>query len=642
MSQQPPQSNLPDDEYVPEDDAVIGQAFKWSLVAFVVIGIVVASVVVYMNWQPLIEEEVLIKDAGEIRDLDREVDILPIVRFTDITESAGIDYIHFDGSTGEKLLPETMGSGVAFFDANNNGHQDILFVSGTNWPHDPPVGDDHSSLRLYLNDGTGQYSESTQAAGLHTQLYGMGVAVGDHNNDGNVDVFITAVGPNYFFVNHGGTFTDATDSAGLEGGEREWSTSAGFFDSDNNGLLDLFVCNYVQWSRDIDIELNFTLNGRDRAYGPPTNYRGAQSYLYRNNGDGTFDDVSEAAGIHVNNPATGQPMGKALALAFADVDGDGYLDIFIANDTTQNFLFHNQGDGSFREIGSRAGVAFASNGQATGAMGIDAAHFRNDEAIAIGIGNFSNEMTSFYVQQTSRDRDGEGTRRIHFSDDAIVEGIGSPTRLALSFGLFFFDYDLDGRLDMLQANGHLEDEINQIQSSQHYRQPAQLFWNAGPDRRSCYIEVPAESLGDLPKPIVGRGAAYADIDGDGDLDVLLTQINGPPLLLRNEQNLGNNWLRIKLIGTQSNRDAIGAVVELTTPGTPGADSITQRQTVMPTRSYLSQVELPLTFGLGEHDTVDRLRIHWPSGQVQEVQVDEVNVQLEVTEQGLSYQTDRPS
>lgn len=618
------QPQVHDDELVPEDDAVIGRAFRWSIVVLLVIAIMVVGIVVWVRWDPVVEEEIRPKNPGEIVGIDRSAPEMPSVAFVDVAQESGIDFVHFDGGTGEKLLPETMGGGVAVFDYNNNGNADVLLLSGDDWPHDRASREDDSpsrgsSIVLYENDGSMQFRDVTDAAGLRDRFYGMGVAVGDTNNDGNVDVFATAVGPNRFFRNLGGRFEGATDEAGLAGREHEWSTSAGFFDMDNDGLLDLFVCNYIEWSRDIDIALNFTLNGRDRAYGPPTNYRGAHSSLYRNDPDmpGTFTEVGEKAGIHINNPATGLPLGKALALAFEDVDGDGYLDIFVANDTTQNFLFHNQRNGSFIEVGARAGVAFASNGQATGAMGIDAANYRNDEAIALAIGNFSNEMTSFYVSQT---------QPMTFSDEAVGEGIGSPTRLALSFGLFFFDYDLDGRVDLLQANGHIEDQINQIQASQHYKQPTQLFWNAGPERRSCYVEVPDEMRGDLATPIAGRGAAYADFDGDGDLDIILTQIGGPPQLLRNDQDLNHNWLRIKLIGNgeTTNRDAIGAVVELTAGG------ITQRRLVMPTRSYLSQVELPVTFGLGESDAIESLRVVWPTSDgpvAQDIDLTHVNQSL---------------
>lgn len=642
-----------DEELVPEDDAIIGQAFRWSMVVIALLIVIGAIVAVVVLWEPTVEEEIHVRDTGDIRDLLRDdVPEIPVVEFADVAEEAGIDFVHFNGATGEKMLPETMGGGVAVFDYNNDGHQDVLFVNSTTWPWDEEKGPrdqgttgsrdaiggeqsgtQHTSLdpsmprspgpsrqtmKLYANDGSANFTDVTTDAGLDVTFYGQGVAVGDTNNDGFVDVFFTAVGPNHFFRNEGGVFVNATHEAGLAGDDDdEWSTSAGFFDMDNNGWLDLFVCNYINWSREIDIELNFTLDGTNRAYGPPTNYQGVHNFLYRNQGPrnpGTFTDISEDAGLHIVNPATGQPMGKALALVFKDFNNSGLLDVFVANDTVQNFLFENLGDGNFREVGSRSGVAFTSDGSATGAMGIDAAHYRNDDSIAVGIGNFSNEMTSLYVSHE---------HRLQFSDDAIIDGIGSPTRLPLTFGAFFFDYDLDGRLDFLQTNGHLEDTIHQIQSSQHYRQPAQLFWNTGPDSRATFIEVPRETTGDLATPIVGRGAVYADLNGNGALDVVLTQVAGPPMVLLNEQQTGHNWLRIKLIGNGDtvNRDAIGTKIELTAGG------ITQYRLVNPTRSYISQVELPVTFGLGDNDAIDRLRIRWPDGAEQTIDVDTINTQI---------------
>lgn len=598
-------------ELVPADDTIIGKAFVWSLVVFGVVGACIGLMVWVLN-RPVV---VTAREAAVFvppRSIQTAI-AAPLVQFTDITRAAGIDFVHVNGATGEKLLPETMGGGCAFFDYDNDGDADILLVNSTVWQHSPRL--DHRTPapthRLYRNQGHGSFIDVTTQAGLEFMSYGMGAACGDYDNDGDVDVFISALGPNHLLRNNGdGTFTDAAESAGVAGDERAWSTSAGFFDYNNDGWLDLFVCNYVKWSRDIDYAVNYTLVGIGRAYGPPNNFEGTNSYLYRNNGDGTFTDVSQSAGIHVSS-VQGLPMGKALGVAIADIEGDGFLDVFVANDTVQRFLFHNQGDGTFKERGAEFGVAFDRNGSATGAMGVDCANYRNDQTLGFVIGNFANEMSSLLVSQNDPRQ---------FSDEAITEGIGSPTRLKLTFGVFFFDYDLDGRLDLLHANGHIEDQINAVQSSQQYQQPAQLFWNAGPQARACFVQVSSDELGDLARPIVGRAAAYADIDLDGDLDVLLTQVNGPPLLVRNDQATGHRWLRVKLIGngTTTNRDAIGARVELT------ANGITQRRMVMPTRSYLSQVELPLTFGLGHAERIDSLRIVWPDGSTQDMDVQAVD------------------
>lgn len=602
-----------DADLVPEDDAIIGRAFYGSLAAMAVIAAVVA--VVFLSTHETTPPNVVIdKTLGNVHERNETEVQFPAVRYTDITEAAGLNFVHVNGATGDKLLPETMGSGAAFFDYDNDGDQDLLLINAQPWS--PSEQAAKPTLAFYQNDGSGQFTDHTQAAGLAISAYGTGVAVADFDNDGDTDLFIAALGHNLLLRNDSGVYRDITKDAGVAGGDSMWSTSAGFFDYDNDGDLDLFVCNYVVWSAQIDQALNFTMNGRDRAYGPPTNYAGTHSYLYRNNGDGRFSDVSEQAGIQVNNPATGAAMGKALAVSFVDLDQDGHIDIAVANDTVQNFLFHNAGDGRFDDVGMSSGFGFDSHGRATGAMGLDAAHFRDDDHIGIAIGNFANEMSSLYVTRANE---------LQFSDEAISEGVGAPSRQHLSFGLVFLDYDLDGRLDLLQANGHLEDTINQVQSSQHYRQSAQMFWNAGADARMAYHEVPAENLGDLSKKVAGRALSYADIDGDGDLDVLITTPGDKPLLLRNDAQTEHNWLRLRLTGTSSNRDAIGAwIIARTADGE-------QRRQVMPTRSYLSQVERTVTLGLGKADQLEKLTVIWPDGSRQDVNVPTLNREIEITQ-----------
>jgi hypothetical protein len=605
---------IDDEELVPVDDAVIGRAFRWSVGFIVVLG-VIGALVAYLATRrdPVATIEPVIPTAPHTFGEGSARAVIPAFALVNIASEAGIDFTHVNGAAGEKLLPETMGGGCAFFDYDGDGDQDILLVNSTYWPHDPKSREGRQPTHaLYRNDGSGRFDNVTAGSGLDVSMYGMGAACGDYDNDGDVDVFISAVGPDKLFRNDGGSFTDITSQAHVGGEPDGWSTSSGFADYDNDGDLDLFVCNYVKWSRDIDFAVNYQLTGIGRAYGPPTNFEGAFCSLFRNEGDGTFADVSADAGIQIRNIQE-RPMGKSLGLALADFDRDGWIDVFVANDTVKRFCFRNRGDGAFEEVGERYGLAFDRNGNATGAMGVDVAAYRNDASLGICIGNFANEMSSLLVSQD---------QATQFLDESITEGIGNPTRLRLTFGVLFFDCDLDGRLDLLHANGHIEDEINIVQSSQHYEQAAQLFWNAGSEAKACFVEMPASQLGDMATPIVGRGASCADIDNDGDLDLLITQIAGPPLLLRNDQQLAHHWLRLKLIGTKSNRDAIGAWVEVTSGG------VTQRAQVMPTRSYLSQVELPVTFGLGASSTIDAVTIRWPDGSTQvaaNVPVDKLTV-----------------
>ena len=575
-------------------EARIRRAVKRSLVAVVLLAI--AGTAAFLATRST-EPKGIVEDAdvpGPAPAPQAAVDA-PAIEFTDITGPAGIRFVHENGAYGERLLPETMGGGVAFLDYDNDGDQDLLFINSDHWPW-RPAPPSRPTSSLYRNLGDGTFEDVSAAAGFDLTLYGMGVAVGDYDGDGNLDAYVTALGGNRLMRNVGGRFIDTTAAAGVAGKADAWSTGAAFFDYDRDGDLDLFVCNYVRWSPEIDREVDYRLTGVGRAYGPPTDFPGADSYLFRNDG-GRFTEVSREAGIHVVNSATGMPAGKALAAMPVDVDRDGWPDIAVANDTVRNFLFLNRGDGSFRETGVESGLAFDPAGLATGAMGIDAAHFANDDRLAIAIGNFANEMTSLYVSRAATGI---------FSDDAIVTGVGADSRRALTFGLVFFDADLDGRLDLLAANGHVEPEIARVQASQSYAQPAQLFWNCG---RECARAF--QHVGDaLRNPRVARGLAYADIDGDGDLDLAMTQAGGSAVLLRNDQRLGNHWLRLKLRALPPNVHAIGARAVVEVSGTR------HYRTVMPSRSYLSQVEPVLTFGLGAAERVDAVTITWPDGRTE--------------------------
>ncbi|TWT35046.1 ASPIC and UnbV [Thalassoglobus neptunius] len=588
-----------------QNDAVVGVALKWSLAVLVVLGGVVGGTVWWLNRPKVVE----VSEPTELADVQiresEDVDI-PQIPFTDITDAASIGFVHENGAAGQKLLPETMGGGCAFFDFDNDGDQDLLLVNSQTW--EEFAGESESSestLALYRNDGKGNFEDVTEGSGLDVTLYGMGVACGDYDGDGLVDLYITAVGPNRLFHNEGnGKFADVTSSAGVAGGKQDWGTSCGWFDYDHDGDLDLFVCNYVTWSKEYDLAQDFKLTGGDRAYGRPQNFEGAFPYLFRNDQNGKFTDVTESAGLEIRNSATNVPVAKSLGVTFDDFDSDGWLDIIVANDTVQNLLFRNNQDGTFREVGAISGVAFDMNGMARGAMGIDSAPFRNNDSIGIAIGNFSNEMTALYVSSG---------QSMQFVDEAIASGLGPSTRLSLTFGVFFFDADLDGRVDLFTANGHLEEDINRVQPSQFYKQSPQLFWNCGPRFQTEFLLLSDSSVGeDFSAPLVGRGASYADIDGDGDLDILIMATGDKPRLLRNDQLTRNHWLRFDLEGDGSNPHAIGAEIRV-----EFGDEVRFGK-IMPTRSYLSQVELPETIGLGNATAVDRVAIYWPDGTVQDI------------------------
>ena len=612
-----------EEELVANDDRAIGNALRVSLVVILfLVGIV--SAVVYVVNLPGKAPEVAVSKQEPARKREAPKVPLPDVKFTDITESAGIKFRHVTGAYGEKLLPETMGSGAAFLDYDNDGDQDLLLVNSTFWPGKKPPEAEDPTPALYQNDGHGSFQEVTKEAGLDFSFYGQGVACGDYDSDGWIDLFLTAVGPSRLLKNVQGRFVDVSEAAGVAGDASQWGTSGGFFDYDNDGRLDLFVCNYIRWSREIDLSLGSTLDGRNRAYAPPISFQGAYCQLFKNVGEGRFADVSAEAGIQVRNVDTKVPVGKSLGVVFVDLDDDGFCDIVVANDTVQNFVFRNRSGEKFEECGSQVGVGFDPAGNARGAMGIDVARFRNNKSYGIVIGNFANEPTSLYVAQDM------GTEKMFclFTDEAVATGLGPQSRLELKFGVFFFDYDLDGRLDICTANGHLEKDIATIQRSQQYAQPPQLFWNGGDQGETEFVKVPADVVGDdFSRRMVGRGSAYADIDGDGDLDVLLTGSGGAPRLLRNEQQLGHHWVRLLLKSSGRNRFAYGATVELHAGGQ------VQERVVQPTRGYLSQSELVLTFGLGKTDKIDKVKIRWPSGNQQEIDKLKVDKQHTIEEPG---------
>jgi hypothetical protein len=506
------------------------------------------------------------------------------IQFTDVTEQAGIHFKHNTGAFGKKYLPETMGNGACFLDYDNDGWQDILIINSMDWP-EHKTGKSYPAL--YHNNHDGTFTDVTQRAGLTVEMYGLGCAVADYDNDGNEDIYITAVGPNHLFRNLGnGKFTDVTAKAGV--GDPGFSTSAVWFDYDNDGKLDLFVANYVEWS--IAKDQYCSLDGKNKSYCTPQAYKGQSSTLYHNKGNGTFENVTQKAGLN-------DPTNKALGIALLDYDNDGWLDLFVANDTEPNKLYHNNHNGTFTDVAVGAGIAFGEAGTARAGMGTDAADYDNSGRESLVLGNFTNEGMALYHN------DGSGL----FTDVAPSSGISRMSLQSLTFGCFFFDYDLDGKLDIFAANGHVSDDINVVQPTVKYAQPPHLFRNLGNNK---FEEVTAKLGKTLQQPIVGRGGAYGDFDNDGDLDLLITSNHGTTRLLRNDNANQNDMLRVKTVGTKSNRDGIGAKVTVITKKGERLSRMVKTGS-----SYLSQSELPLTFGLGkpENGNSVRLEIVWPSG-----------------------------
>jgi len=507
-------------------------------------------------------------------------------RLTDVTNAAGVQFRHNSGAYGGKLLPETLGSGCAFLDYDSDGWQDILFVNGMDWPGHKRQ---RSTLRLYRNNRNGTFTDVTRSAGLDVEIYGMGVAVGDYNNDGFPDIFITCVGQSRLFRNTGrGTFVDATRSSGLFG-RQGFSTSALWFDYDRDGLLDLFICNYVRWSPQHDVFCS--TDGLHKSYCTPEAYRGDTCWLFHNRGNGTFEDVTATSGIFDSSS-------KSLGVAMLDCDQDGWPDLLVANDTQPNKLYRNLKNGKFKDVAVEAGLAFSTEGKARAGMGVDAGDFDGSGKPGVAITNFDNEMIGLY----------RATAPGVFDDVSIPSGIGAASRNSLGFGCSFLDADLDGFLDLAVANGHIDETVRNIRGNVGYAQPPQLFLNL---RGGKFRDVAGQVGAGFESPKVGRGLACGDFDRDGDLDILMTTNNGPAYLYRNDQTANSRSIRFHLKGTQSNRDAIGSAVHIFHQG--------QRQSrlVRGGSSYLSQSELPVTFGLGGLEKIDRVVIDWSCGRTEE-------------------------
>ena len=504
----------------------------------------------------------------------------PGVRFTDVTTAAGIKFTHNAGKQGKKYLPETMGSGVAWIDVDNDGWQDLVFVNSHDWT---PRGK-HSTAALYRNNGKGGFVDITRGSGLDIEIYGMGIAVADYDNDGRDDIYITALEGDRLFHNEGGgKFRDVTKESGIR--NANFGTSAAWVDYDRDGKVDLVVANYVQWNQKGDLWCS--LDGATKSYCTPESYKGQPSRLFHNLGGGKFEDVTQKAGL-------GEPGSKALGIAVVDVNNDGWPDLFFSNDTQPNKLYRNNKNGTFTEEAVSSGVAFGEDGVARGAMGADSGDYDRSGRQHLLVGNFSNQMLGLYHN--------EGNSL--FVDEAPRSAVGRASLLTLTFGLFFIDYDLDGYLDIFTANGHIDEEIGRVQPKVQYKQAPLLFHNNG---KGKFDEVSKQQTAEFQRAIVARGAAYADYDHDGDLDIVVTTNNGPAVLFRNDGGNRNQWIHLKLVGTKSNRSAIGAVVRIE------SQSGKQSQTVRSGSSYCSQSDLGLTFGLGRDTKVGTVDIEWPSG-----------------------------
>ncbi|MBK9707860.1 MAG: CRTAC1 family protein [Acidobacteria bacterium] len=512
------------------------------------------------------------------------------IEFTDVTAQAGIKFRHNNGAYGKKYLPETTGSGCAFLDYDNDGWQDLLLINSMDFEDAPKKR--RSVMALYHNNQNGTFTDVTAQAGLARPMYGMGAAIGDYDNDGWQDIYVSCLGANHLFRNLGnGKFADVTAKTGVAGLPGDFSTSAAWLDYDKDGRLDLFVGNYVAWS--IDKDLNCTLDGTNKSYCTPESYKGQTARLYHNLGN-KFEEVTEKAGLN-------DPTSKSLGVATFDFNRDGWLDIFVSNDTQPNKLYKNNGNGTFSEVAVTAGVAFSEEGKARAGMGVDVADYDGSGYPSLIIGNFSNEMLGVYHN--------EGKSGL-FIDEAPASTLGQATLLSLTFGLFFFDYDLDGRQDIFLANGHVADDINKVQPKITYAMPPKLFRNEG---RKKFSEVSRKAGKPFQKASVARGTAYGDFDNDGDLDILVTTNGGPAMLLRNDGGNQNRFVKFRTVGSATNHDGIGTKITVVLP-----DGSKQWQMVHSGSSYCSQSELALTFGIGSADKIERVDIEWPSGKVEKL------------------------
>jgi len=597
----------PADQEVPGDDRLVARGFWRSIGVVAFIAAIIAGYMLFRTKPvpPAGSGAVVTPPAPAPADALASPAEVP---FTDIARAAGVEFTHESGARGGKLLPECLAGGVALADLDGDARLDIIFTQGQ--PLEPVAGDaaaGRGGLRIYLNrtepTGDMRFERLAGDDAIVRDVFANGLAVGDVDGDGRTDLYVACVAQDQLLLNRTGSDGAVRFESAVLPTEGEWGSSAGMLDADHDGDLDIVVANYVAWSPAIDRSVNFTLDGIGRAYGPPTGFEGTMLTLLVNDGRGVFRDTTADSGVAVKNPVTGGPYAKALGLVFVDVDLDGLTDILVANDKTPKFMLKNLGpaaDGTprFADISVEAGFAYDRDGAATGAMGIDAAWPSNDRSLAIAVGNFANEPSSLYISNFMRDPFGKPS----FADEALGQGFGAPTRRFLTFGLVFADLDLDGYEDIVQANGHLEPDIARVAPSQTYAQRAQVFMNrafmhAVGNPAPLFVEAPESTLGDLAKPAVGRGLAAGDLDADGDIDLVLVDLDGPARVLRNDQATRHGWVAIVPEGP----GAIGAEVEIDAvlDSANREMKVTQRRVVSPTRSYQSQCEPVARFGLGD-------------------------------------------
>ena len=593
----------------------------WASIVILVLG---ASAALGIRWLKTVPEEstspvIAETPLAKIRKSLQPKIVPAKAAFVEVAAASGVEWTQENGATGQMYFPEAMGTGVAWIDWDNDDDPDLVFVNATGWSDDEPrrVG----YMSAFENNGRGEFRDVTKSLGLDVSLYGTGLAVGDYDGDGFTDLFVTALGKNRLFRNIGGDrFEERTEEAGVSGAVSDYSMCAAFFDADSDGDLDLLVGNYGLWNKSIHAEVVETVPGIGLVYNEPNALEGQFTRLYLQK-DGVFNEVSEAWGLHVRDESTQKPVGKNLGFGFGYFNNDRVLDVVVANDRVRNLFLLSRESGGFTERAREDGLAYDRRGESSAAMGIDVDRDLVNEEFRVVVGNFAAEMTSLYVNAAGG---------ASFVDETVAEGIGPRTNNRVTFGALFVDYDNDGYRDIFEVNGALQKIPRRLfDVGTPYEQPGDIFWNCGGRCKTTFVYLGPTLSGDFSTPIVGRGLAAADMDGDGDLDLVATGVRGPAYIFRNETQTENRWLRVKLVGKAPNPDAIGAEIVLST------GSRQQYRLVQPSRSYLSANELIQTFGLGQWGDAVVVKIVWPDGSTQEHVIESLNQLVTFHEPGTS-------